>query len=154
MRFAQILWLALAYCTEVNASEISLKGTQMYSPGGLAKTSHQTVHTIYPWHKILNSGGIISNDEKFHELRRSQPSTQLDMKSVKFTERIKSVLDQTGLEHLEQCTSYLTQEDMGIKNIKLKNKLLHEIEKYKEIEIKARRPSKSACKEFFTLILN
>ena len=154
MRFAHVLWLALAYCTEVNASEIPLKGTQMYSPGGLAKTSHQTVHTIYPWHKILNSGGILSNAEKSHELRRSKPSTQLDMKSIKFTEQIKSVLDPTGLEHLEQCTSYLTQEDMGIKNIKLKNKLLHEIEKYKEIEIKARRPSKSACKEFFTLILN
>jgi hypothetical protein len=154
MSFTQILWLTLAYCAEVNASEIPLKGTQMYSTSGLATASHRSINTIHPWHKILNSGGIISNDEKFHELRGSQPSTHLDMKSVKFTERIKSVLDQTGLEHLEQCTSYLTQEDMGIKNIKLKNKLLHEIEKYKEIEIKARRPSKSACKEFFTLILN
>ena len=154
MSFAQILWLTLAYCAEVNASEIPLKGTQMYSPGGLAKASHQTVHTIYPWHKILNSGGILSNAEKSHELRGSKPSTQLDMKSIKFTEQIKSVLDPTGLEHLEQCTSYLTQEDMGIKNVKFKKSLLQEIEKYNEIETKAQRPSKSACKELFTLIQN
>ena len=154
MSFAQILWLTLAYCAEVNASEIPLIGTRIYSSGGLATASHQTVHTIHPWHKILNSGGILSNEEKSHELRGSQPSTQLDIKSSKFTEQIKSVLDPTGLKHLDQCTSYLTQEDMGIKNIRLKKKLLQGIEKYKEIEIEALRPSKSACKELFTLILN
>ena len=154
MRFAQILWLTLAYCTAVNASEIPLEGTQMYSSGGLAKASRQTVHAIHPWHKILNSGGILSNTEKSHQLRGSEPSTQLDMKSSKFTEQIKSVLDPTGLKHLEQCTSYLTQEDMGIKNIRLKKNLLQGIVKYKEIEIEALRPSKSACKELFTLILH
>ena len=154
MSFAQILWLTLAYCAEVNASEIPLIGTRIYSSGGLATASHQTVHTIHPWHKMLNSGGILSNEEKSHELRGSQPSTQLDIKSSKFTEQIKSVLDPTGLKHLDQCTSYLTQEDMGIKNIRLKKKLLQGIEKYKEIEIEALRPSKSACKELFTLILN
>jgi hypothetical protein len=63
-------------------------------------------------------------------------------------------LDPTGLEHLKECTSYLTQEDMGIKNVKFKKNLLQEIEKYKEIETKAQRPSKSACKELFTLIQN
>jgi histidyl-tRNA synthetase len=78
----------------------------------------------------------------------------LDIKSIKFTEQIKSVLDPTGLEHLEQCTSYLTQEDMGIKNVKLKKDLLQGIEKYKKIELEALRPSKSACKELFTLVLN
>ena len=154
MSFAQILWLTLAYCAEVNASEIPLIGTRIYSSGGLATASHQTVHTIHPWHKILNSGGILSNEEKSHELRGSQPSTQVDMNSIRFTEQIKSVLDPTGLEHLEQCTSYLTQEDMGIKKVKFKKNLLQEIEKYKEIETKAQRPSKSACKELFTLIQN
>lgn len=154
MRFAQILWLVLAYCTEVNASEIPLKGTQMYSPGGLAKASHQTVNNIYAWHKILISGGILSNAEKFHELRGSKPSNQLDTESIKLTEQIKSVLDPTGLEHLEQCTSYLIQEDMGIKNVRLKKDFLQGIVKYKEIEIEALRPSKSACKELFKLILN
>ena len=154
MSFAQILWLTLAYCAEVNASEIPLKATRIYSSGGLATASHQTVHTIHPWHKILNTGGILSNEEKPHELRGSQPSTQVDMNSIKFTEQIKSVLDPTGLEHLEQCTSYLSQEDMGIKNVKFKKSLLQEIEKYNEIETNAQRPSKSACKELFTLIQN
>ena len=154
MSFAQILWLTLAYCAEVNASEIPLIGTRIYSSGGLATASHQTVHTIHPWHKILNSGGILSNEEKSHELRGSQPSTQVDMSSIKFTEQIKSVLDPTGLEHLEQCAYYLTQDDMGIKNVKFKKDLLQDIVKYNEIEIKAQRPSKSACRKLFTLILN
>jgi septum formation topological specificity factor MinE len=43
---------------------------------------------------------------------------------------------------------------MGIKNVKLKKDLLQGIEKYKKIELEALRPSKSACKELFTLVLN
>jgi len=151
---AQILLFTLAPCTEISASEIPLKGTQMYSSGGLATASQQTVHTIQTWHKILNSGSIVSHAEKSHELLESQPSTQVDMESIKFTEQIRSVLDPTGLEHLEQCASYLTQDDMSIKNGKFKKELLKDMVKYNEIVIKAQRPSKSACKNLFTLILN
>ena len=152
--FAQILLFTLAPCTEISASEIPLNGTQMYSSGGLSTASHQTVHTIQPWHKMLNSGSIVSTAEKSHELYGSQPSTQVDTKSIKFTEQIRSVLDPTGLEHLEQCAYYLTQDDMGIKNVKFKKDLLQDIVKYNEIAIKAQRPSKSACRKLFTLILN
>jgi len=152
--FAQILLFTLAPCTEISASEIPLNGTQMYSSGGLSTASHQTVHTIQPWHKMLNSGSIISTAEKSHELHGSQPSTQVDTKSIKFTEQIRSVLDPTGLEHLEQCATYLNQDDMGIKNVKFKNDLLQALDRHSEIEFKVQRPSKNACKELFTLILN
>ena len=152
--FAQILLFTLAPCTEISASEIPLNGTQMYSSGGLSTASHQTVHTIQPWHKMLNSGSIVSTAEKSHELHGSQPSTQVDMKSIKFTDQIKLVLDPTGLEHLEQCATYLNEEDMGIKNVKFKNYLLQALDKQSEIEFKVQRPSKNACKELFTLILN
>jgi len=151
---AQILLFTLAPCTEISASEIPLKGTQMYSSGGLSTASHQTVHTIQPWHKMLNSGSIVSTAEKSHELHGSQPSTQVDTKSIKFTEQIRSVLDPTGLEHLEQCATYLNQDDMGIKNVKFKNDLLQALDRHSEIEFKVQRPSKNACKELFTLILN
>jgi len=151
---AQILLFTLAPCTEISASEIPLNGTQMYSSGGLSTTSHQTVHTIQPWHKMLNSGSIVSTAEKSHELHGSQPSTQVDTKSIKFTEQIRSVLDPTGLEHLEQCATYLNQDDMGIKNVKFKNDLLQALDRHSEIEFKVQRPSKNACKELFTLILN
>ena len=83
--FAQILLFTLAPCTEISASEIPLNGTQMYSSGGLSTASHQTVHTIQPWHKMLNSGSIVSTAEKSHELHGSQPSTQVETKSIKFT---------------------------------------------------------------------
>jgi hypothetical protein len=126
----------------------------MYSSGGLAMASHHTAHTANPRHKILNSGGIVSKAEKSHELRRPQPATQMDMESIKFTDQIKLVLDSTGLEHLEQCGTYLIQDDMGIKNVKFKNDLLQALEKNGEIEFKVHRPSKNACKELFTLILN
>ena len=152
--FAQILLFTLAPCTEISASEIPLNGTQMYSSGGLSTASHQTVHTIQPWHKMLNSGSIVSTAEKSHELHGSQPSTQVDTKSIKFTEQIRSVLDPTGLEHLEQCATYLNQDDMGIKNVKFKNDLLQALDRPSEIEFKVQRPSKNACKELFTLILN
>ena len=152
--FAQILLFTLAPCTEISASEIPLNGTQMYSSGGLSTASHQTVHTIQPWHKMLNSGSIVSTAEKSHELHGSQPSTQVDTKSIKFTEQIRSVLDPTGLEHLEQCATYLNQDDMGIKNVKFKNDLLQAFDRHSEIEFKVQRPSKNACKELFTLILN
>jgi len=152
--FAQILLFTLAPCTEISASEIPLNGTQMYSSGGLSTASHQTVHTIQPWHKMLNSGSIVSTAEKSHELHGSQPSTQVDTKSIKFTEQIRSVLDPTGLEHLEQCATYLNQDDMGIKNVKFKNDLLQALDRHSEIEFKVKRPSKNACKELFTLILN
>jgi hypothetical protein len=152
--FAQILLFTLAPCTEISASEIPLNGTQMYSSGGLSTASHQTVHTIQPWHKMLNSGSIVSTAEKSHELHGSQPSTQVDTKSIKFTEQIRSVLDPTGLEHLEQCATYLNQDDMGIKNVKFKNDLLQALDRHSEIEFKVQRPSKNACKELFTLILN
>ena len=148
MSFAQILWLTLAYCAEVNASEIPLIGTRIYSSGGLATASNQTVHTIHPWHKILNSGGILSNEEKSHELRGSQPSTQVDMNSIKFTEQIKSVLDPTGLEHLEQCTSYLTQEDMGIKNVKLKKIYCRILQNIKKLRSKHNDRQKVPAKNF------
>ena len=128
--------------------------THVYLSGGLAAPSQQTAHTETPWHKMLNSGSIVSTAEKSHELHGSQPSTQVDTKSIKFTEQIRSVLDPTGLEHLEQCAYYLTQDDMGIKNVKFKKNLLQDIVKYNEIEIKAQRPSKSACRKLFTLILN
>jgi len=152
--FAQILLFTLAPCTEISASEIPLKGTQMYSSGGLATASQQTVHTIQTWHKILNSGGIVSKAEKSHELLRPQPVTQIDMKSIEFADQIKLVLDPTGLEHLEQCATYLNQDDMGIKNVKFKNDLLQALDRHSEIEFKVQRPSKNACKELFTLILN
>ena len=152
--FAQILLFTLAPCTEISASEIPLNGTQMYSSGGLSTASHQTVHTIQPWHKMLNSGSIVSTAEKSHELRRPQPATQMVMESIKFTDQIKLVLDPTGLEHLEQCGTYLIQDDMGIKNVKFKNDLLQDLEKHSEIEFEVHRPSKNACKELFSLILN
>ena len=152
--FTHILLLTLAHCAEVNASEIPIEITHMYSSGGLATASQQTAHTVTPRHKILNSGGIVSNAEKSHELHRSQPSTQVDMKSIKFTDQIKSVLDPTGLEHLEQCTTYLNQDNMGIKNVKIKTDLLQDSEINREIEFKVQRPSKNACKELFTIILN
>jgi len=152
--FTQILLLTLVHCSEVNASEIPIKITRMYLSGGLATASHQTAHTATPRHKILNSGGIVSKAEKSHELRRPRPATQVDMKSIKFTDQIKLVLDPTGLEHLEQCATYLNEEDMGIKNVKFKNHLLQALDKQSEIEFKVQRPSKNACKELFTLILN
>ena len=152
--FAQILLFTLAPCTEISASEIPIKITHMYSSGGLATASHQTAHTATQRHKILNSGGIVSKAEKSHELLRPQPATQIDMKSIEFADQIKLVLDPTGLEHLEQCATYLNQDDMGIKNVKFKNDLLQALDRHSEIEFKVQRPSKNACKELFTLILN
>ena len=152
--FTQILLLTLVHCAGVNASEIPIKITHMYSSGGLATASHQTAHTATQRHKILNSGGIVSKAEKSHELLRPQPATQIDMKSIEFADQIKLVLDPTGLEHLEQCATYLNQDDMGIKNVKFKNDLLQALDRHSEIEFKVQRPSKNACKELFTLILN
>jgi hypothetical protein len=152
--FSQILLLTLAHCAEVSASEIPIKITDMYSSGGLATASHQTAHTVTPRHKILNSGGIVSKAEKSHELLRSQPSTQVDIRSIKYTDQITSVLDATGLEHFKQCASYLNEDDMGIKNIKLKADLLQGLEIQQELDFNPKRPSKHACKELFTLILN
>jgi hypothetical protein len=152
--FAQILLLTLAPCTEISASEIPSKVTHVYSTGGLAAGSRQTAHAANPWHKILNSGGIVSNTQEFNELDKSQLSTQDDIRSIKYTDQITSVLDATGLEHLKQCASYLNEDDMGIKNIKLKADLLQGLEIRQEHDFKPKRPSKYACKELFTLILN
>ena len=152
--FAQILLLTLALCTEISASEIPSKVTHVYSTGGLAAGSRQTAHAVNPWHKILNSGGIVSNTQEFNELDKSQLSTQDDIRSIKYTDQITSVLDATGLEHFKQCASYLTEYDMGIKNNKLKADLLQSFGTQQKLEFKGKRPSKNACKECFTLILN
>ena len=152
--FAQILLCTLAPCAEVSASEISSVIKHIYSPGGLAAGSRQTANTATPWHKILNSGGIVSDTKKFDELSKSELSTQNDRRSIKYTDQITSVLDATGLEHFKQCASYLNEDDMGIKNMKLKADLLQGLQTRQERELKAKRPSKYACKELFTLILN
>ena len=152
--FAQILLCTLAPCAEISASEIQSEVTHMYSSGGLATGSRQNAHAANPWHKILNAGGVVSNTQKFNDLHRSQLSTEEDIRSVKYTDQILSVLDATGLEHLTQCAFYLTEDDMGIKNNKLKADLLQGFETQKRIAFKGKRPSKNACKELFTLILN
>ena len=152
--FAQILLFALAPCAEVSASEISREITHIYSAGGLATGSRQTANASTPWYKILNSGGVVSNTQKFNELRRSQLSTQDDIRSVKFTDQITSVLDATGLKHFKQCASYLTEDGMGIKNNKLKTDLLQGFGTQQKLDFNGKRPSKNACKELFSLILN
>ena len=152
--FAQILLFTLAPCAEIGASEIPSDFIHMYSSGGLAAGSRQTAHAANPWHKILNSGGVVSNTQKFNELGRSQLSTQDDIRSIKYTDQIKSVLDATGLEHFKQCASYLTDNDMGIKNDKLKADILQGSGTQKKLEFKGQRPSKNACEELFALILN
>ncbi len=152
--FAQILLLTLAPCTEISASEIPSKVTHVYSTGGLAAGSRQTAHAANPWHKILNSGGVVSNTQKFNELSRSQLSTQDDIRSDKYTDQITSVLDATGLKHFKQCASYLTEDDMGIKNNKLKADLLQGFGTLQKLDFNGKRPSKNACKELFSLILN
>jgi len=152
--FAHILFFTLAPCAEISASEIPIKVTNMYSSGGLATGSRQTVNAANPWHKILNSGGVVSNTQKFNELRGSQLSTQDDIRSVKYTDQITSVLDATGLKHFKQCASYLTKDDMGIKNNKLKADLLQGFGTLQKLDFKGKRPSKNACKELFSLILN
>ena len=152
--FAHILLFTLAPCAEICASEIPIKVTNMYSSGGLATGSRQTAHAANPWHKILNSGGVVSNTQKFNELRRSQLSTQDDIRSVKYTNQITSVLDATGLNHFKQCASYLTEDDMGIKNNKLKADLLQGFGTQQKLDFKGKRPPKNACKELFSIILN
>ena len=152
--FAQIFLFALAPIAEVSASEISREITQIYSAGGLATGSRQTANAATPWYKILNSGGVVSNIKKFNELGRSQLSTQNDSRSIKYIDQITSVLDATGLDHFKQCASYLNEDDMGIKNIKLKAELLQGLQPPKERDFTAKRPSKYACKELFTLFLN
>jgi len=102
----------------------------------------------------LNSGGVVSNTKKFNESGRSRLSTQNDRRSIKYTDQITSVLDATGLEHFKQCVSYLNEDDMGIKNIKLKVELLQGLQLRQERDFTAKRPSKYACKELFTLFLN
>jgi len=152
--FAQILLFALAPCAEVSASEILREITHIYSAGGLATGSRQTANAATPWYKILNSGGVVSNTKKFNESGRSRLSTQNDRRSIKYTDQITSVLDATGLEHFKQCVSYLNEDDMGIKNIKLKVELLQGLQLRQERDFTAKRPSKYACKELFTLFLN
>lgn len=152
--FVQTILLILAHCAKVSASEIPMNTTHVYLSGGLAAPSQQTAHTETPWLKILNSGGIVSDTEKSLDLRKTQLSKQVDMKNINSIDQIKSVLDPTGLLHLEQCTFYLTQDNMGIKNIKFKANLLKSLAKQKEIDPNIQRPSKNACKELFTLILH
>jgi len=152
--FAHILLCTLAPCAEISASEIPIQVTNMYSSGGFATGSRQTAHAANPWHKILNSGGVVSNTQKFNELSRSQLSTQDDIRSDKYTDQITSVLDATGLKHFKQCASYLTEDDMGIKNNKLKADLLQGFGTLQKLDFKGKRPSKNACKELFSLILN
>jgi len=152
--FAHILLCTLAPCAEISASEIPIQVTNMYSSGGFATGSRQTVNAANPWHKILNSGGVVSNTQKFNELSRSQLSTQDDIRSDKYTDQITSVLDATGLKHFKQCASYLTEDDMGIKNNKLKADLLQGFGTLQKLDFKGKRPSKNACKELFSLILN
>ena len=152
--FAHILLFTLAPCAEISASEIPIKVTNMYSSGGLATGSRQTAHAANPWHNILNSGGVVSNTQKFNELRTSQPSTQDDIRSVKYTDQITSVLDATGLKHFKQCASYLTEDGMGIKNNKLKADLLQGFGTQQKLDFNGKRPSKNACKELFSLVLN
>jgi len=152
--FAQILLFALAPCAEVSASEILREITHIYSAGGLATGSRQTANAATPWYKILNSGGVVSNTKKFNESGRSRLSTQNDRRSIKYTDQITSVLDATGLKHFKQCTSYLTEDDMGIKNNELKADLLQGFGTQQKLNFKGKRPSKKACKELFSLILN
>jgi len=152
--FAHILLCTLAPCAEISASEIPIQVTNMYSSGGLATGSRQTAHAANPWHKILNSGGVVSNTQKFNELSRSQLSTQDDIRSDKYTDQITSVLDATGLKHFKQCASYLTEDDMGIKNNKLKADLLQGFGTLQKLDFKGKRPSKNASKELFSLTLN
>ena len=152
--FAHILLCTLAPCAEISASEIPIQVTNMYSSGGFATGSRQTAHAANPWHKILNSGGVVSNTQKFNELSRSQLSTQDDIRSDKYTDQITLVLDATGLKHFKQCASYLTEDDMGIKNNKLKADLLQGFGTQQKLNFKGKRPSKNACKELFSLILN
>ena len=152
--FAQILLFALASCAEVSASEIPSKATHMYTSGGLAAATRRTANAATPLHKILNSGGVVSNAQKFSEVARSQPAAQSDVKSINYIDQIKSVLDATGLQHFKQCTRYLIEEDMGIKNTKLKAGLLQGFGTPEEIKFSVKRPSKNACKELFKLIQN
>jgi len=152
--FAQTLLLALAPFAKVSASEISNKATYMYSSGGLAAASRPTANTTTLWQEILNSGGVVSNAQKFSAVDKSQPSTQDSVKIINYIDQIKSVLDDSGLEHFKHCTSYLTEDNMGIKNTKLKAGLMHDLAARQELEFKVKRLSKNACKEFFTLILN
>jgi hypothetical protein len=126
----------------------------MYTSGGLAAATRRTANAATPLHKILNSGGVVSNAQKFSEVARSQPAAQSDVKSINYIDQIKSVLDATGLQHFKQCTRYLIEEDMGIKNTKLKAGLLHGFGTPEEIKFSVKRPSKNACKELFKLIQN
>lgn len=152
--FTQLLFVLLAPYAAVSASEIPSKVTQMYSSGGFAAGSRQTAYTAAKWYEILNSGGVVSNAQKFDEVGKSQLSTQDDMKDINYIEQITSVLDATGLEHLSLCTSYLTEDNMGTMNIKLKTDLMQGLETQKETGFTVKRPSKNACKELFSLILN
>jgi hypothetical protein len=126
----------------------------MYTSGGLAAATRRTANAATPLHKILNSGGVVSNAQKFSEVARSQPAAQSDVKSINYIDQIKSVLDATGLQHFKQCTRYLIEEDMGIKNTKLKAGLLQGFGTPEEIKFSVKRPSKDACKELFKLIQN